>query len=82
MKTVSHRELRNQSAQVLREVAGGETYTVTNHGTPVARLSPPVEESDLRCVRPAKARLSYSEMRRVALRSATSEILDDLRGDR
>ncbi len=30
-KTVSHRELRNNSAGILRAVAAGESFIVTNH---------------------------------------------------
>ncbi len=40
MTTISHREMRNNSAEVLRRVEAGEEFVVTNHGTPVARLSP------------------------------------------
>lgn len=38
--TISHREMRNSSAEVLRRVESGEELIVTNHGRPVARLSP------------------------------------------
>ena len=38
--TVSHRELRNNSAEILRAVAAGESFVVTNHGSPVAVLAP------------------------------------------
>ena len=61
MKTISQRELRNDNAQIMRGVEQGETYTVTRRGVPVARLSPIIEHSDLRCVRPAtNARRSLS----------------------
>ncbi|RBY83863.1 type II toxin-antitoxin system prevent-host-death family antitoxin [Geodermatophilus sp. TF02-6] len=40
METISHREMRNNSAEVLRRVEAGETLLVTNHGRPVALLSP------------------------------------------
>lgn len=40
MTTISQREMRNDSASVLRRVQGGETLTVTNRGRPVARLTP------------------------------------------
>lgn len=41
MNTISQREMRNNSAEVLRRVAGGETILVTNNGRPAALLSPP-----------------------------------------
>ncbi|QOR71107.1 type II toxin-antitoxin system prevent-host-death family antitoxin [Ruania alkalisoli] len=81
--TVSHRDLRNNSGAVLHAVETGESYTVTNHGKPVARLVP-VEESapDLPLHRPAAIRGGFGSLprRRVAMSSA--EVLDDLRGDR
>lgn len=39
-KTITQRELRNDSAAVLREVQAGETLIVTRNGTPVAELRP------------------------------------------
>lgn len=40
MTSISHREMRNNSAEVLRRVESGEELVVTNHGRPVARLLP------------------------------------------
>ncbi len=37
---ISQRELRNESAAIMRGVERGESYTVTRNGTPVARLVP------------------------------------------
>ena len=39
-KTISQRELRNDSGRVLREVLAGETMVVTRNGVPVAELRP------------------------------------------
>ena len=39
-RIVTQRELRNQSAAVLREVEAGRTIIVTRNGTPVAELRP------------------------------------------
>lgn len=39
-RVITQRELRNQSAQVLREVEAGRTFVVTRNGTPVAELRP------------------------------------------
>jgi prevent-host-death family protein len=41
MRTISHRELRNNSTEVLRAVGAGETIAVTNHGEVAAVLFPP-----------------------------------------
>ncbi len=39
-RTISQRELRNDSAAVLREVQAGQTITVTRNGMPIAELRP------------------------------------------
>lgn len=39
-RIISQRELRNQSAAVLREVEAGRTLIVSRNGTPVAELRP------------------------------------------
>lgn len=40
MEQITHRQLRNDSAEVLRRVAAGETVLVTNHGEPAAFIGP------------------------------------------
>ena len=37
-RTISQRELRNDTAAVLRDVQRGETLIVTRNGTPIAEL--------------------------------------------
>ncbi len=39
-RMITQRELRNDSAAVLREVEAGSTLIVTRNGTPVAELRP------------------------------------------
>jgi prevent-host-death family protein len=39
-RMITQRELRNESAAVLREVEAGRTFVVTRNGTPVAELRP------------------------------------------
>lgn len=39
-RTISQRELRNDSATVLREVQAGHTLVVTRNGTPIAEIRP------------------------------------------
>lgn len=39
-RKISQRELRNDSAAVLREVQAGESLIVTRNGVPVAELRP------------------------------------------
>lgn len=40
MTTVASRDLRNHTAEVLRQVAGGTPVTVTVNGRPVAEIRP------------------------------------------
>ena len=39
-RTITQRELRNDSAAILREVQAGRTLIVTRNGSPVAELRP------------------------------------------
>lgn len=39
-KTITHRELRNESGRILREVQHGQSFIITNNGEPVAALEP------------------------------------------
>jgi prevent-host-death family protein len=39
-RIITQRELRNDSAAILREVQAGQTLIVTRNGTPVAELRP------------------------------------------
>jgi prevent-host-death family protein len=38
--TISQRELRNDSGEIMRRVDAGESFVVTRNGAPVAELSP------------------------------------------
>lgn len=40
MRTITQRQLRNESAAVLRAVQAGQSIIVTRNGTPVAELRP------------------------------------------
>ncbi|MEJ5866971.1 type II toxin-antitoxin system prevent-host-death family antitoxin [Pseudokineococcus sp. 5B2Z-1] len=40
MTTIASRDLRNHTAEVLRQVAEGTPVTVTVNGSPVAEISP------------------------------------------
>ena len=40
VRRINQRELRNDSAHVLRAVQGGETFLVTRHGEAIAELRP------------------------------------------
>lgn len=83
MRTISHRELRNNSGEVLREVAAGETVAVTNRGEVVAHLTPPSGRTPgLRVAKPARARIDISRLSLVTLDEPSQVSLDELRADR
>ena len=77
---LAHRDLRNRSAEVLRDVAAGATYEITNHGDVVAILAPP-GGSVLR-IRKAIRHGGFAQIRRVTSQETSQEIIEDLRGDR
>lgn len=79
---LAHRELRNGSAEVLRRVAPGATYEITNHGDVVALLSPPSQSGPSLTVRPARVRGGFARLVRVRRDLPVQEVLDDLRGER
>ena len=83
VRTIPHRELRNNSSAVLRDVSQGETIQITNHGEVVAILVPPSaqQRSTLR-VRRARIRGGFAHLERVELDHPVQESLDELRGDR
>ena len=78
---LAHRDLRNRSSQILREVASGAIFEITNHGKVVAVLSPPPGSPDLR-VRAARVRGGFARLPLVSRAESVQDALDDLRGDR
>jgi prevent-host-death family protein len=89
VRTISHRELRNNSAEVLRAVGAGETIEVTNHGEVAAVLVPPSLTPYERLLVAGKVRearrdppVDLRRIRRVTASVSTTEIIADVRGDR
>ncbi|MBW0101292.1 type II toxin-antitoxin system Phd/YefM family antitoxin [Pseudonocardia sp. KRD291] len=82
-RTIPHRELRNNSSAVLRDVAAGETVHVTNNGEVVAVLVPPPRAgvASLR-VRPATVRGGFAGLARVRMDRPVQDVLDELRAER
>jgi len=81
--TIPHRELRNNSSEILRRANQGEVFDVTNNGEVVAQLRPPTS-SGLDGVphRGALVRGGFDEIELVDPAGTTQEILDYLRGER
>ena len=86
MRTITHREMRNNSGEILRAVAAGETVQVTNGGQVAAIISPPglspLEQliaSGL--VREATAHgIALRSIKRTRSGLTSREILEDTRG--
>ena len=78
---LAHRDLRNRSSEILREVESGATYEITNHGKVVAILSPPKDRRELR-VRRARVRVRFADLPLVSLNERSADVLDELRGER
>lgn len=82
-RTVPHRELRNDSGRILREVQNGETIAVTNRGVVVALLVPPPASpyATLR-VRAARRSGGFGALPRQTRSTPSGEVLDELRAER
>ena len=86
MRTVTHREMRNSSGEILRAVASGETVQVTNNGQVAAVISPPSGDTLARLQEQGRARAArrpVTDLLRVPRRKAaltSEEIVADARG--
>ncbi|MDQ3154479.1 MAG: type II toxin-antitoxin system prevent-host-death family antitoxin [Actinomycetota bacterium] len=82
-RTIPHRELRNNSSGVLRDVQAGETVYVTNNGEVVAVLVPPPRAANASLwTRRATVRGGFAELRRTRIHEPIQDVLDELRDDR
>lgn len=79
MERIAHRDLRNRSSEILRAVAAGESFEITNHGEVVAVLSPP-GTVPLR-IKPATELGGWADLPRYPVGESVQEMLDDLRQD-
>jgi prevent-host-death family protein len=86
MRTVTHREMRNQSGEILRKVADGETIRVTNRGQVTALIVPPGTDTFTDLVSRGQVRVARqppSSLRSVLRRKSTASsqaIVADVRG--
>lgn len=86
VRTIPHRELRNDSARVLEEVRAGAVVQITNHGEVVAVMIPPGRSryDVLRMaglIRPPSAPIDFSSLVRVRSDVRSADVIDDLRGE-
>ena len=86
METVTHREMRNRSGEILRRVEAGESVRVTNNGHLAALIVPaggdPLDGLIARGeARPARTGTdSLAAIARVASPVTSRQLLDDSRG--
>lgn len=81
MSTISQRQLRNDNAEVIREVQAGNTFTVTRRGVPVAVIGPVPEDTRPEPAQPARRRPTFSALTRVHLDRDSADILAEDRAD-
>jgi prevent-host-death family protein len=86
METVTHREMRNRSGEILRRVAAGESVQVSNNGRPTAMIVP-LGGSTLDGLiargeaRPARTGLDeLVSITRVVSPMSSADLVDDSRG--
>lgn len=96
VETISQRELRNQSGEIMRRVRGGESFLVTSNGVVTALLTAPPADLDDDAVvaarvrsitaRPARGRLDVDALPpRRRLRDdelPAEDLVRELRGNR
>ena len=86
METVTHREMRNSSSELLRRVEAGESVRITNRGHVAAMLVPASGTSLDELVERGEARApradlsSLAAIRRTDATSSAADIVDDARG--
>lgn len=86
MESVSHREMRNRSGEILRRVEAGESFEITNHGRPAARIVPAdggsldalITRGDARGAR--RTIDALSGIRRSTSTRSSRDLVDDGRG--
>ena len=86
VRTITHREMRNSSGEVLRGVAAGETIQVTNNGRVAALIVPPPTDPLDELIERGAARAAlvpragFAGIPRQESDTTSEEIIDDLRG--
>ena len=79
---ISQREFRNSSADIMRRLQTGESFTVTTNGKVVGSLTPTTQPMGLPITRPATQHGFDEFPIHPASETPLAAILDDVRGDR
>lgn len=86
MRTVTHREMRNSSGEILRAVAAGESIRVTNNGRLAALIVPPPTDPLEELIEQGRARPAlrppggFAALPPTTSTLSTAEIIADVRG--
>jgi prevent-host-death family protein len=86
METVTHREMRNRSGEILRRVEAGESLQVSNNGHPAALIVPVGGDVLDGLLARGEARPSRADLKALATVARTTstvstrELIDDARG--
>ncbi|GAA4175168.1 type II toxin-antitoxin system prevent-host-death family antitoxin [Gryllotalpicola koreensis] len=87
METVTHREMRNNSGEILRRVEAGETILVSNNGRAAAMISPVPDSSLEALIARGEARRARGDIgalaaiRRATSSTSTAALIRDSRGE-
>ncbi len=80
MKTLTSRELRENIAQVWRDLPADQQVVITLNGRPVGVLtptSPDTLEADLRAIRRARAVQAVADMQMQSVRAGLSDLAQE-----
>lgn len=80
-RTISQRELRNNSAQVMDAVENGETVIVSRNGVPVAELRPIPQRALVSTAELKRAFADGSRLDHSAMRTEMDELFGEDRVD-
>jgi antitoxin (DNA-binding transcriptional repressor) of toxin-antitoxin stability system len=79
---ISQRELCNNSADIMRRLQAGESFTLIRNGVPIGSLTPASQATRLPITRPATRTNFDGFPLHPARDKSTTTILDELRADR
>lgn len=80
--TIAQRDLRNDSAEILRRVEAGEEFVVTRNGTPVAELRPAARRRGVSRQRLSEAFAGVPPVDLTRLHADFDAVIDPTAGDR
>jgi prevent-host-death family protein len=88
VRRIAHRELRNNSPQILDDVKNGQIIEVTNHGEVVAVLIPPAATPYERLVAAGRVRIAspgrttrFSDIQARRSDRDALDVLSEMRGE-